>query len=106
MKKGVYDDMLVVECDNPFTRFHLPPLALQFIVENAVKHVMDPYSGPLRILIQTRHTDDGTGIVLEDNGVGFDPEGESNPHTTLKNIQQRTAMMCHGAMTILLGKEG
>ena len=101
VEQAQYDDMLVVEYDTPFTRFRLPPLTLQPIVENAVKHGMDPYAGPLHIFIQTRHTDDGTRIIVEDNGIGFDPSDESTPHTTLKNIHQRLEMMCHGAMTIM-----
>ena len=80
VEQAQLDDMLIVEYDTPFTRFRLPPLTLQPIVENAVKHGMDPYAGPLRVLIQTRHTDDGGGgpsvteIIVEDNGRGFDPD--------------------------------
>ena len=74
-----FGDRLVVESDTPFTRFRLPPLTLQPIVENAVKHGMNPYAGPLRISIQTRHTEDGTEIIVEDNGTGFDPSDETTP---------------------------
>ena len=96
-----YDDMLVVDFDTPFTRFRLPPLTLQPIVENAVKHGLNPYSGPLRISIRTRQTDSGAEIVVEDNGSGFDPSDETRPHTTLENIQRRLEMMCSGNMTIM-----
>ena len=98
--KSRCDEMLLVEYDTPFTHFRLPPLTLQPIVENAVKHGMNPYAGPLRILIQTRYTEAGAEIVVEDNGTGFDPSDESKPHATLKNIQQRLEMMCYGKMTI------
>jgi len=93
-------DMRVVEYDTPFTRFHLSPLPLQPIVENTVKHGMDSYTGPLRILNRTRNTDSGTGIIVEDTGPDFDYSDDSKPHTTLNNIRQRLEMMCHGAMTI------
>ena len=92
--------MLLVEYDTPFTQFRLPPLTLQPIAENAVKHGMNPYSGPLRIFIRTRHTDFGTEVIVEDTGPGFDPSDESKPHMALKNIQQRLEMMCRGSMTI------
>jgi LytS/YehU family sensor histidine kinase len=101
VEQAQYDDMLVVEYDTPFTRFRLPPLTLQPIVENAVKHGMDPYSGALHISIRTRHTDSGTEIIVEDNGRGFDPSDESKPHTTLTNIRQRLEMMCGGSMSIM-----
>lgn len=93
VEQAQYDDMLVVDWDTPFTRFRLPPLTLQPIVENAVKHGMDLDSDPLRISIRTRYTDSGTDIIVEDNGPGFDPSDESKPHTTLNNIRQRLEMM-------------
>jgi sensor histidine kinase YesM len=93
--------MLVVDFDTPFTRFRLPPLTLQPIVENAVKHCLDLDSDPLHISIRTRSTDSGAEIIVEDNGPGFDPCDESKPHTALKNIQQRLEIMCWGTMTIM-----
>ena len=96
-----YEDMLFVDYDTPFTSFRLPPLTLQPIVENSVKHGIDPYSGPLRISISTEHTDAGATITVEDNGPGFDPSENDTPHTALTNIQQRLEMMCGGTMTIM-----
>lgn len=49
-----FEDSLFVEYDTPHTRFRVPPLTLQPIVENAVKHGMDPDSAPLHICIRTR----------------------------------------------------
>ncbi len=101
VEQAQYDDMLVVDYDTPFTHFRLPPLTLQPIVENAVKHGMDPDSDPLHISIRTRHTDSGTEITVEDNGRGFDPSVDDNePGIALKNIRQRLEMMCGGSMTI------
>ena len=39
-----FEDNLFVEYDTPHEEFRLPPLTLQPIVENAVKHGMDPES--------------------------------------------------------------
>jgi sensor histidine kinase YesM len=100
VEQAQYDDMLVVEYDTPFTHFRLPPLTLQPIVENAVKHGMNPYFGPLRIFIGTHHTAAGAEIIVEDTGPGFDPSAESKPHAALSNIQQRLEMMCGGSMAI------
>ena len=106
VEQAQFEDMLVVDWDTTFTCFRLPPLTLQPIVENAVKHGMNPYAGPLDIAIRTRRTDSGAEITVEDNGTGFDPSDESKPQTTLKNIQQRLEMMCGGKMTIMPRKEG
>ena len=106
VEQAQYDDMLLVDWDTAFTRFRLPPLTLQPIVENAVKHGMNLDSEPLRISIRTRRTDSGGSepsgaeIIVEDTGPGFDSSDESKPHTTLTNIRQRLEMMCHGEMTI------
>ena len=98
-----FEDGLFVEYDTPHTRFRVPPLTLQPIVENAVKHGMDPDSAPLRICIRTRETDAGHVITVEDNGPGFAQTNmdESEPHIALANIQQRLEIMCGGTLTVM-----
>ena len=100
VEQAQYEEMLVVDYDTPFTQFRLPPLTLQPIVENAVKHGMNPYAGPLHISVRTRHTDSGAEITVEDDGPGFDPSHESGPHITLENIRKRLDLMCGGSMSI------
>ena len=98
-----FKDSLFVDYDTPHTSFRVPPLTLQPIVENAVKHGMDPEAPPLRIFIRTRKTDLGSEIIVEDNGSGFDPsiDDSSEPHIALSNIRQRLEMMCNGEMMIM-----
>lgn len=98
-----FEDGLFVEYDTPHTRFRVPPLTLQPIVENAVKHGMDPDSAPLRICIRTRETDAGHEITVEDNGPGFAQTNmdESEPHIALANIQHRLEIMCGGKLTVM-----
>ena len=100
VEQAQYEDSLFVEYDTPHTLFRVPPLTLQPIVENAVKHGRDPYAGPFRISIRTRKTDSGSEIVVSDNGRGFAPDDDSEPHTALKNIQQRLEIMCGGSLII------
>ena len=100
VEQAQHDDMLAVDYDTPYTHFRLPPLTLQPIVENAIKHGMDLDSDPLHISIRTRHTDAGAEIIVEDTGPGFDPADEGKPHTALTNIRQRLEMMCGGSLTI------
>ena len=100
VEQAQFDEMLVVEYDTPFIHFQVPPLTLQPIVENAVKHGMDPYSGPLRISIRTQHSDSGAEIIVEDNGRGFVPADDEEPHIALKNIRQRLESMCNGSLAI------
>ena len=100
VEQADHEELLLVEYDTPFLNFRLPPLTLQPIVENAVKHGLSSYSGPLRISIRTRRTEAGAEVTVEDTGSGFDLSDESKPHTTLNNIRQRLEMMCGGSITI------
>jgi LytS/YehU family sensor histidine kinase len=101
VEKAQHEDMLSVDYDTPFTYFRLPSLTLQPIVENSVKHGMDPYHGPLHISIRTRRTDSVTEIIVEDNGSGFDLSDENRPHTALDNIRQRLELMCAGKLDVM-----
>ena len=100
VEQAQYEDSLFVEYDTPHTLFRVPPLTLQPIVENAVKHGRDPYGGAFHISIQTRKTDSGSEIIVTDDGCGFDPAEGSEPGIALKNIQQRLISMCGGKLEI------
>ena len=106
VEQAQYEESLFVEYDIPHKCFRVPPLTLQPIVENAVKHGRDPYSGPFRISIMTRKTDSGNEIVVSDNGRGFNTSDDSEPHVALKNIQQRLEIMCGGNLTITPNEGG
>ena len=106
VEQAQYEDSLFVDYDTPHTFFRVPPLTLQPIVENAVKHGRDPYAGPFHISIRTQKTDTGSEIIVADNGRGFDPAGDDEPHIALKNIQQRLEIMCGGSLTIAPGDGG
>ena len=96
-----HEDNLSVEYDTPHTSFCLPALTLQPIVENAVKHGMDPdATEPLHILIKTQKTDLGYEIIVEDNGPGFSLTYDKRPHIALANIRERLALMCNGKLEI------
>ena len=100
VEQAQYDDMLIVDYDITVTQFYLPPLTLQPIVENAVKHGMDQDAGPLHILIKTGVTGSGNVISVENSGADFEPHETNEPHIALNNIRQRLNMMCGGDMTI------
>jgi LytS/YehU family sensor histidine kinase len=103
VEQAQFEDSLFVDYDTEYTKFLVPPLTLQPIVENAVKHGMDPDSDPLHITIRTLRIGSGSEIIVEDNGSGFDQSdkaGSNDPHIALSNIEQRLKMMCRGEITI------
>ena len=106
VEKAQHENNLFVEYDTPFTHFRLPPLTLQPLVENAVKHAMDPNAGPLTISIRTQQTDAGILITVEDNGKGFDPSDKTKPRPALDNIESRLRQQCGGTLTISSRKGG
>ena len=95
-----FEGKLNVEFDTPHTTFCIPPLTLQPIVENAVKHGVDPELDPLHLCVFTRNTEDGSEIVVEDTGPGFGKMDNDDPHIALANISERLEMMCGGTLTI------
>ena len=100
VEKAQHEKDLFVEYDTPVTRFRLPPLTLQPLVENAVKHGLDPNAGPLTISVRTEQKEDGVLITVRDNGKGFDPGDRSKPHPALDNIESRLDQQCGGTLTI------
>jgi len=100
VEQARFRDQLMVEFDTPFTDFRIPPLTLQPIVENAVKHGLDPELEPLFISVSTKEADGYAEITVDDSGPGFTPADDDEPHIALANISERLEMMCRGEMTI------
>lgn len=106
VEQAQFEDSLFVRFDVPHTLFRVPPLTLQPIVENAVKHGMRSSSEPIRISVVTRQTDSASEIIVEDDGPGFAPADDNEPHIALDNIRQRLALMCDGKLSITPRKGG
>lgn len=95
-----FEGRLSVVFDTPHTQFRLPPLTLQPIVENAVKHGVDPELNPLHIAVSTRAVPHGSLITVEDTGPGFTDADDDRPHIALGNIRQRLQAMQAGRLDI------
>ncbi|MBQ3264139.1 MAG: histidine kinase [Ruminococcus sp.] len=93
VEQAQFEDSLFVSFDTPHTPFRVPPLTLQPIVENAVKHGMSASSDPIHISVVTRKTDTGSEIIVEDDGPGFNPVDDNEPHIALNNIRQRLELI-------------
>ena len=95
-----FDENLIVEYNIEHRNFLIPPLTLQPLVENAVRHGLDPDGGQLKIIIQTHQTINGSVIIVSDNGPGFDTANAFASAGALSNIKQRLEMMCKGTIKI------
>ena len=82
--------------------FSVPPLTVQPIVENAIRHgVRIREEGIIRV--SAYQTEAGHEILISDNGVGFDVQtlGQNEgTHIGLKNVQERIETMCGGSVTV------
>lgn len=98
-----FGEDLKVEYDIRFQSFSLPALAVQPIVENAVRHgaVMNENGGVVRICAE--QTEDGARITVEDNGPGFNPNAapsDGRTHYGLSNV--RTCLAVTGCGELLI----
>lgn len=101
-----FEGQLFVEFDTPVTFFRIPPLTLQPIVENAVKHGIDPELDPLHLSVTTAEADHGIRIIVEDTGVGYAPKDSGEPHIALDNVRERLHALCGGTLAIEPRKGG
>ena len=106
VEQAQHPKSLLVDYDTPHTLFRVPPLTLQPVVENAVRHGRDPYKGPLHVSIKTRGTATGSEVTVSDDGHGLDPKDDGGPHVALRNIRQRLELMCAGTLAVTAGDEG
>ncbi|CAH0244544.1 Sensor histidine kinase YehU [Microbacterium oxydans] len=75
----------------------IPFLSVQPLVENAVRHGLEPGEGGGEIRIVSRDDGTHTEITVEDDGVGMDPEGlrttltaaDDGLHVGLRNVDTR-----------------
>ncbi|MBO4396245.1 MAG: histidine kinase [Eubacterium sp.] len=106
VEQAQLEDSLFVSFDTPHILFRVPPLTLQPIVENAVKHGMTSSNDPVHISVVTVQTDTANEIIVEDDGPGFNPVDDDEPHIALNNIRQRLEMICKGKLIISSRESG
>jgi signal transduction histidine kinase len=94
-----------VEAEPGLETAQVPPLMLISLVENAVKHGVEPKAGPARITVAARRVEDAGTALLElevrDDGVGFG-SATSGAGIGLANIQERLAALYGGKAGLTL----
>ncbi|MBK0026070.1 histidine kinase [Stenotrophomonas sp. S48] len=82
-----------VQVPNELQGVHLPAMALQTLVENAIKHGLEPKPGGGTIWILARGFDDHVTVTVADDGLGFG-QGTSGTGIGLKNLRERLRLTC------------
>ena len=81
--------------------FMIPPLVLQPIVENAIKHGLTPKPNGGTVRLRTWTVNDEVWIEIRDDGVGFNVDAVSSERSVgLKNVRFRLEQLMHGRMMI------
>jgi two-component system LytT family sensor kinase len=81
----------------------VPNLLLQPLVENAIKHGIEPQVRPGRITLRARRLN-GTrlGLEVEDNGCGLNPQKPTESGIGLANCRSRLEQLYNGAARLEL----
>ncbi len=84
--------------------FLLPPLSVQPLVENAVRHGVTKKEGGGTVRLTTRETADSFVVTVSDTGRGFDPDhymDDGKIHVGIRNVRKRLEYMSGGTLTIV-----
>jgi two-component sensor histidine kinase len=103
LEKMRFDERLNVIYDIKTEDFLVPPLSIQPLVENAVKHGIIKKIEGGNIWIKTYETPRAYIIEIKDDGVGFDTSlysSEDHKHVGMNNVRTRLSSMCHGELEI------
>ncbi|MBR1471742.1 MAG: histidine kinase [Lachnospiraceae bacterium] len=106
IEKLRFDDQLEIVYDIRCEDFKVPPLSLQPLVENAVRHGIQKKKGGGAVRIGSRELDDCYLIEIIDDGEGFEVTEEllhgdkENRHIGMSNSRYRLEKMCHARIEV------
>ncbi|WP_394475651.1 sensor histidine kinase [Roseateles sp. LYH14W] len=78
-----------VELPDALLTTEFPSLVVQTLVENAIKHGVEPKPGPVRIRVFARQVGAELHVGVQDNGVGLSGVTAPDGGTGLQNIRER-----------------
>jgi len=103
LEKLRFQDRLEIVFDIGVDDFLVPPLSIQPLVENAVKHgICEKLEGGT-LFIRTIDYNQEIKIIIQDTGVGFDTKAIKNDgktHVGIENVRSRIKNMANGDLTI------
>ncbi|MGQ4659858.1 histidine kinase [Lysobacter sp. F6437] len=83
---------LQIDVPEPLRPTPLPPMMLQTLVENAIKHGLEPKPGGGTVWILARRDGDAIAVTVADDGQGFGSE-TAGTGIGLKNVRERLNLL-------------
>ncbi|MBD8900329.1 histidine kinase [Rhodanobacter sp. DHG33] len=91
IRMGARLDMKI-EVPDALRAITLPPMMLQTLVENAIKHGLEPKPGSGTVWILARRDGDSVAVTVADDGQGFGAAG-GGTGIGLKNVRERLQLV-------------
>ena len=91
------------------TGFMIPPLTVQPIAENAIKHgALTRRDGTGKVTIKTEDKGESIVITISDNGTGANLTDKQKEHRSvgIENAKKRLAVQCGGTLGVSIGENG
>ncbi|MEO8365042.1 MAG: histidine kinase [Pseudoxanthomonas sp.] len=92
---------LQIEVPEALKSIRFPAMMLQTLVENAIKHGLEPKSGGGTVWIIARTIDHSLAVTVADDGQGFNAES-SGTGIGLKNVRERLRLAYGGAASFAI----
>lgn len=103
IEKARFGDRLKVLYSISCRDFRVPPLSIQTLVENAVKHGITKKAAGGTVKISTFDDSKNYYVEIIDDGAGFDIEAnlaDGREHLGINNVKNRLAGTCKGSLTV------
>ena len=91
-----------IDIDPGLAQFEMPPMLLQPVVENAIRHGLEPKVDGGEVRVEARHEDGGVAIVVSDTGIGFAPTTQGG--LGLTNLRDRLRLLFGSRGTLAISE--
>ncbi len=91
-----------IQCEEDLNNTPLPPLLVQPLVENAIKHGIEPSEDGGRVDISVSADHDTVTITVSDTGLGIGHASSGGTGTGLSNVRERLRALYDGKAALTL----